>query len=392
MIRSGKLLTARTNGAEKKIRNLSINFLLGGLLAILFLSSLLLGRYPVDPYEVCLILLSGIVDVASWLLGLPAQAFSPLAGIFPPVTGAVAGYLDGLASLLRPVPHTWPPVMDTVIWQIRLPRTLAVVLVGAGLAVSGATFQGTFRNPLVSENILGVAAGASVGAAIGILLGQGPLVMQAYAFTAGVLAVALTYMISRVYRSNPTLVLVLAGIIVGSLFSAVTSLLKYVADPYTKLPDITYWLMGSFAKISQQDVLIATPIIMVPMLAIMLIRWRLNILSMGDEEARSLGLNTKTLRTLVILCSTLITAAAVSISGIIGWVGLIIPHIGRMLVGPDHKSLIIASMLIGASFLLVVDDVCRNLTSVEIPVSIVTSVIGAPIFLYLLKKSKEQWS
>jgi iron complex transport system permease protein len=385
-------ITAIQDKHKSDLKRKSMNGLLAVVLAATFFGTLFIGRYPVDPYNVVMVILAGIIDILIWLLGQPAQAFAPVAHSFPPVTDAIAGLLTAFATLVSPMPHTWPAVMDTVIWQIRLPRALAVLLVGAGLAVSGATFQGTFRNPLVSENILGVSAGAAVGAAIGILIDQGPLVMQLCAFGFGLLAVALTYLISRVYRSNPTLVLVLAGIIVASLFSALTSLLKYMADPYTKLPDITYWLMGSFAKISQRDVLLAAPIIAIPMLVIVLIRWRLNTLSMGDEEARTLGLDTKTLRTIVILCSTLITAAAVSISGMIGWVGLIIPHIGRMLVGPDHKGLIPATILIGAIFLLVVDTVCRDLTSMEIPVSIVTSVIGAPIFLYLLKKNNEGWT
>jgi iron complex transport system permease protein len=387
-----KLPAARDEKLNKELKALSINTLLVLLLVAVFLLAMFIGRYSIDPYTVILIFAAKAVDILIWVLGVPASAFAPLANALPPVTGYVAIGLGCLADAVHPVNHTWPVVMDTVVWQIRFPRIAAVVLVGAGLAVSGATFQGTFRNPLVSENILGVAAGASVGASIAILLNQSPIVIQALAFGFGVLAVMMTYMISRVYRSNPTLVLVLGGIIVGSLFSAMSSLMKYLADTTTQLPDITYWLMGSFAKISQRDAIIAAPVILIPMAIIVLIRWRLNVLSLGDEEARSLGLNTKVLRTLAILCVTLITAASVSISGIIGWVGLIIPHIARMLVGPDHKGMIPATILVGASFLLVVDTICRDLTSIEIPVSIVTSVVGAPIFLYLLKKNNEGWS
>ena len=265
-------------------------------------------------------------------------------------------------------------------------------MVGSGLAVSGAVFQGTFRNPLVSESILGVSAGAGVGAAIGILLSQSDYMIQLFAFAFGLLAVGMTYFISRVYRSNPTLILVLAGIIVGSLFSAATSLIKYVADPYTKLPDITFWLMGSFAAVNMSGVFLIAPVILLCMGFILLVRWRINVLSMGDEEARTLGINTKRLRLSIILCATLITAAAVSISGLVGWVGLVIPQMSRMLVGPDHKVMIPTSILLGASFLLVVDTICRNISATEIPISIVTSIVGAPIFLYLLKKSKENWS
>lgn len=348
--------TAHATKPKKDLKNLSINSILVVLLLAVFWMSLFVGRYGIEPYTVLLI--------------ITAQIVAPF----------------------HSVQHTWPIVMDTVIWQVRFPRSVAAVLVGAGLAVSGATFQGTFRNPLVSESILGVSAGALVGASIGILLDQGPFTIQLLAFGFGILAVAMTFSISRVYKANPTLVLVLAGIVVGSLFSAISALIKYVADPYTKLPDIVFWQMGSFGKISVTDVYVAAPIILIGIAALMLVRWRLNILSMGDEEAVALGIDTTMLRTVVILCATLISAAAVSISGIIAWIGLIIPHIGRMLVGPDHKKLLPTSVLIGGSFMLGVDIICRNLTASEIPVSIVTSLIGVPIFLFLLKRSKESWS
>ncbi len=382
---------AHTLGVNK-IKSLSVNAMLILLLTVTCFFSLFLGRYWIDPYTVLMILAAKGVDIVIWALCLPDQFFSPLERAFPPVSGAIAPLFESMASLLRPVEHTWPPTMDTVIWQIRFPRTIAVVLVGSGLAVSGAAFQGTFRNPLVSENILGVSAGASVGAAIGILLNSGSLVIELCAFAFGVSAVTMTYLISRVYRSNPTLVLVLGGIVVGSLFQAMTSIIKYMADTYTQLPDIVYWLMGSFAKASWRDVYIAAPVILLPMLGIVLVRWRLNALSMGDEEARALGLDTKTMRRIVILCATLITAASVAICGIIGWVGLIMPHIGRMLVGPDHKALIPASILVGAVFLVAVDIICRTLTTMELPLTVITSVVGAPIFMYLLKKSKDTWT
>jgi iron complex transport system permease protein len=221
---------------------------------------------------------------------------------------------------------------------------------------------------------------------------QGNSVIQLSAFIFGLLAVGMTFAISRVYRSNPTLVLVLAGIIVGGLFSAIISLMKFVADPYSKLPDIVFWLMGSFSKASSANLLPIMPIFIIAMLIIILLRWQLNVLSMGDEEARSLGIDTKRFRPIVIVCSTLLTAAAVCIGGVIGWVGLIIPHISRMVVGPDHKDMIIASILLGGSYLLAVDTICRTLASVEIPISIITSILGAPIFLYLLYKAKKTWS
>jgi len=381
----------KTKKVRDHLKSISVNSILIALLLAVLITSLFAGRYSIDPVTVIVIMAAKALDLVIWALSQPAAAFAPYSHSLSPFTEIVAAILQSMASLLQPVQHSWPRAMDTVIWQIRFPRSATVILVGAGLAVSGTAFQSTFRNPLVSENILGVAAGASVGAAIGILLDMGPFVIQLLAFGSGLLAVGLTYFISRVYRSNPTLVLVLAGIIVGSLFSAITSILKYAADPYLRLPDIVFWVMGSFAKVSISSLSVAAPVILVPMLLIVLIRWRLNVLSMGDEEARALGMDTKTMRTIVILCATLMTAAAVSVSGVIGWVGLIIPHACRLVIGPDHKSLVPVSILAGASFLLVVDILCRNLTAIEIPVSIITSIIGAPVFMYLLKVCKEAW-
>lgn len=350
---------------------LPINLLLFVMLAVIFIGSLFLGRYTIDPATVILIIGSSILERAGDL---------------------IAGVTGVRLAFFYSIQHTWPRVMETVIWNVRFPRGLAVVLAGAGLAVSGAVFQGTFRNPLVSESILGVSSGAGLGAATAIILDQSGYTVQVFAFAFGLLAVGMTYSISRVYKSNPTLVLVLTGIVVGSLFTAGTSLLKYVADPYTKLPDIVFWLMGTFSKVSMNDIYVIGPIILACMGILYLLRWRLNVLSMGDEEARALGVDTRWLRLIVILCATLITSAAVCISGLVGWVGLIIPQMARMLVGPDHKVMIPASILLGASYLLVVDTICRDISAAEIPVSIVTAIIGAPIFLYLLKKAKESWS
>lgn len=353
------------------LKSISVNLSLVLVLMILFIVALFLGRYTIDPVTVIFIVGSGVLEG---------------------IGGLLAGLIGVKIAIFWSIQHTWPSVMETVIWNVRLPRAVAVILVGSGLAVSGAVFQGTFRNPLVSESILGVSAGAGAGAAIAILLSMSSYTIQMFAFAFGLLAVGMTYAISRTYKSNPTLVLVLAGIIVGSLFGAVTSALKYVADPYTKLPDITFWLMGSFAKVSIGDVYLVAPVLLICMGILLLVRWRLNVLSMGDEEARALGIDTKKLRFIVILCATLITSAAVCISGLVGWVGLIIPQMARMLVGPDHKVMLPASILLGASYLLVVDTICRNISAAEIPISIVTSIIGAPLFLYLLKKAKESWS
>ncbi len=297
-----------------------------------------------------------------------------------------------LASTFLPIPHTWDPILDTVIFRVRLPRVIAAMLVGAGLSISGASFQGLFRNPLVSPQILGVASGAGFGAALAIIVSGDIFLVQLSAFAFGIIAVSLTYGISRIYKTTPTLVLVLAGIIVGAFFSALISLTKYVADPYDELPAIVFWLMGSLASIGNEDILVVAIPILIGTTVLLLIRWRINILSMGEEEARALGVNTKKLRVIIIVCCTIVTASSVCISGIIGWVGLVIPHVGRMLVGPNHKYLLPASLLLGAFYLLLVDDLARTLATAEIPLGILTAIVGAPFFAYLLRKSKVGWT
>jgi iron complex transport system permease protein len=360
----------RKNNSFKKI---TLNVLFVLLLLIIFWVSLFIGRYPVDPFSVILILASKLLETLGNCINSLASAI---------------GLHSSLAWSLTP---TWDFAMETVVWQIRLPRLLGAVLVGAGLSVSGAAFQGTFRNPLVSESILGVSAGAGAGAAVAIILGQNSFIIQLFACLFGLLAVFLTFLVSRVYKSNPTLILVLSGVVIGSLFGSLTSLLTYIADPQTQLPDIVFWLLGSLTKVKIENIYTAGPVILVGIAAIFAVRWRLNTLSMGDDEAKTLGLNTKVFRTFVLVCATIITAVAVSISGLIAWIGLLIPHLSRMIVGPDHKAVIPASMLIGASYLILIDTLCRTLIQAEIPLSIVTSMIGAPVFLYFLKKTKESW-
>ncbi|WP_420891001.1 FecCD family ABC transporter permease [Neomoorella thermoacetica] len=296
-----------------------------------------------------------------------------------------------LAAKVFPIEPTWPATMETVVFQVRLPRIIAAMLVGASLATAGAAYQGMFKNPLVSPDILGASAGAGFGAALAIYFSLGVVGIQVSSFLFGLLAVGLTWTLSSRIRRDPILILVLAGILIGTLFSSGTSLIKYVADPYDKLPAITFWLMGSLAAITPRDVWTALVPILAGMLPLYLFRWRLNVLSLGEEEARSLGLDTGRLRLIVILCSTLITAASVAISGMIGWVGLIIPHLARMLVGPNYRELLPAAILIGSAYLLLVDDLARVLTSVEIPLGILTSIIGAPFFLYLLLNARRGW-
>jgi len=297
-----------------------------------------------------------------------------------------------IAGKFVSLPHYWTSDMETVVFKIRLPRIIAALLVGAALATSGAAYQGMFKNPMVSPGILGVSAGASLGAALAILLSYNIVGIQIGAFAGGMLAVTITYFISVwLSRNGDTmLVMILTGIIVGMLFSSFLSLIKYSADPYTKLPAITYWLMGSLASININDVKVASIPIVLGLAVLMLVRWNLNVMSFGEDEAKALGVNTGRVRLLVIVSATMMTASAVAISGMIGLVGLIVPHLARLLVGPDYKVMLPVAMFIGALFLLLVDNLARTLYAVEIPLGILTSLIGAPFFLYLLVNTKKK--
>lgn len=288
---------------------------------------------------------------------------------------------------------TWSASIDTVIFRVRIPRILAAMLVGGALSMSGASYQGLFKNPMVSPDILGASAGAGFGAALGILLAFGIVGIQISSFLAGLGAVALTFLISTIVGkgNNTVLVLVLTGMVVSTLFSSFISMTKYLADPYSKLPAITFWLMGSLSAISIEDVKMIFIPIMLGTIPLMLLRWKLNVLSFGEEEAKALGINTTKVRLVIIIGSTLLTAASVSVCGMIGWIGLIIPHLARMLVGPNYKVLLPASFLIGGTFLLLVDDIARCVFPLELPLGILTSLIGAPFFMYLLIKGKKGW-
>jgi len=296
-----------------------------------------------------------------------------------------------LASRIFPLDATWPATLESVIVDVRLPRLLAGLLIGAGLSISGAAFQGLFRNPLVSPHILGVSAGAGFGAALGILFFGNIFMVQVLSFLFGLMAVWMTYALSRTYRSTPVLMLVLAGIIVGALFSAGTSLLKYIADPINQMPSIVFWLLGSLNNASNRDVAVVGPIILAGTVCLFLIRWRINLLTMGEEDARSLGVDTGMIRGIIIISATFISAAAVCISGIIGWVGLVIPHIGRILVGADNKHLLPVATMIGAIYLVSVDTIARTAMETEIPIGILTAMVGAPVFAYLLRKNRPGW-
>ncbi len=324
------------------------------------------------------------------LLALPVLAFLLS---FPVGRYAIApgDLITVLLARILPLEHTLPSTLDTVVFQVRLPRIAAAMLVGASLSTAGAAYQGMFKNPLVSPDILGATAGAAFGAALGIYFNFGVFGIQLSSFIFGLAAVGLAYLVGGRIRHDPVLALVLAGILIGTIFSSFTSLLKFMADPYEKLPAITYWLLGSLSAIAPKDIRFIVGPMFLGLVPLYLLRWRLNVLSMGEEEARALGLETDRLRIMVILSSTLVTAAAVSISGMIGFVGLVIPHLTRMIVGPDYKTLIPASMLVGSAYLVVVDDLARVLTTVEVPLGILTSVIGAPFFIYLILRSKGGW-
>ncbi|MDD4798866.1 MAG: iron ABC transporter permease, partial [Clostridia bacterium] len=263
-------------------------------------------------------------------------------------------------------------------------RIIAAALIGCALSTAGGIYQGMFKNPMVSPDILGSSAGAGFGAALGILCSFGYYGISFSAFVFGLIAVVLAVLAASKFRSNVALGLVLAGIMTGSLFQACTSFIKLVADPTDELPAITYWLMGSLASIRLPDLKMLLPVMLVGLIPLFFLRWRLNVITLSEEEARSLGVNTKRIRVLVILCATLVTAASVAVSGMIGWVGLVIPHFARKMVGCDYKVLLPATMLIGGSFLMVVDNVARTLTTSEVPIGILTAFIGAPFFLYLI--------
>ena len=296
-----------------------------------------------------------------------------------------------VAAQLFPIQRSWSESVEIIVVQIRLPRALMAMCVGGGLSISGAAFQGMFRNPLVSPDVLGVSAASGFGAALAILLSRSTLELQLLAFGFGLAGVAITYLLARVYQTTPVLMLVLSGVVVAAFFSALLSGAKYVADPESKLPAITYWLLGSFNAATLRTVVTVVPAIAVGTIGLLLVSWKLNLLSMGDEEARALGVRSEQLKAAIIVCTTLITAAAVSTSGVIGWVGLVMPHMARTLVGPDHRRLLPATLSVGASYLLVIDGVARTAAAVEIPIGILTAIVGAPYFAYLLRRTSGTW-
>jgi iron complex transport system permease protein len=295
------------------------------------------------------------------------------------------------AVLHHPFGNGDPDATDTVLFNIRLPRVIAAAFVGAALAAAGAAYQSLFRNPLVSPDILGVSTGAGLGAVIGILLGLPVVMIQLLGFAGGLLTVTLVAMLARTLRGGgDVLVLVLAGIVVGALAGAAISLVKVLADPYDQLPAITFWLLGSLAGVKANDVAATVPVVLVGLAPLILLRWRIGVLSLGDDEARALGVEAGRLRVIVIAAATLVTASVVAISGVIGWVGLMVPHMARLLVGPRFDRLLPAAILLGAAFMVGVDTLARSAARIEIPLGVLTAVIGGPAFVWLLARSRRK--
>lgn len=319
-------------------------------LLALFLLSFVVGRYGVPLGQVVRILLSGVL----------------------------------------PLEQTWTGNMAIAVLNVRLPRILLACLVGCGLSAAGTGYQTVFQNPMAAPDILGASSGACFGAALAILTGQSAVMITVFAFLASLLSVALVYLVGSHTRGNRVVNLLLAGIMVGSLFSACTSYIKLVADPTNQLPQITYWLMGSLSGTRMGTVRFAAVCMAVGLVPLLLLRWRMNLLTLSPDEARAMGVHTGRLRLAVILSSTVLTAAAVSVSGMIGWVGLVIPHLSRRIVGSDCRRLMPMSCLFGAAFLLLVDNMARCLTATEIPIGILTAFVGAPFFIYLMVRGGDR--
>ncbi|HHU22017.1 MAG TPA: iron ABC transporter permease [Clostridiales bacterium] len=336
---------------RKKLPYGTVVLILFILLVGAVILSFMLGRYPVPPRELLGILLSKVFTVEPF----------------------------------------WNDTMELVLFNIRLPRILLACLVGCCLSAAGTAYQGVLQNPMAAPDILGASSGAAFGAALAILFNRNSWTVIISAFVFSLMTVALVIFIGERSRGKKVLGLILSGIMISSLFSAATSFVKLVADPSNQLPAITYWLMGSLAGTKRGELLFAVFPMAGGLIPLLLLRWRINVLTLGDDEARTMGVNAAALRTIVIICATLVTAASVSVSGMIGWVGLVIPHFARRMVGNNYKHLMPASMILGAIFLLLVDNVSRNLLAMEIPIGILTAFIGAPFFIYLITREGERY-
>ncbi|MGD1821693.1 MAG: FecCD family ABC transporter permease [Pleomorphochaeta sp.] len=320
------------------------------LFLVVFFVSFFIGRYPIKPSELVLVLLSRIFNIQ----------------------------------------QTWSPTVESIILNVRLPRILSSALIGAALSISGLSYQGMFKNPMVSPDVLGTSAGAGFGASIAILMGFSYISISLVSFAFGLLAVVLVAFVSSKIVNQKTLALILGGIMISSLFNSATSFVKLVADTNDTLPAITYWLMGSLASVRKSDVYFLLVVIIIGLIPLVLLRWKLNLLTLDEDEAMSLGINTILLRKIVIVCATLVTSASICVGGHIGWIGLVIPHFSRMIVGCDYRISLPVSILMGSSFLMLVDTISRSLLTSEIPIGILTSFIGAPFFLYLMMREAKK--
>jgi iron complex transport system permease protein len=301
--------------------------------------------------------------------------------------------VDVLWSRLTGQPTSASPAAENVVLLVRGPRVAAAVLVGAALAVAGTAFQGLFRNPLVSPDILGASSGAALGAVIGIYFSLGIIGIEVLAFAGGLAAVAAVYLIGSLLNArDPILVLVLTGVVVGALLGAGVGLVKYMADPYNQLPAMTFWLLGSLAATSVSDLLPLFGPVAFGTIILVALRWRMNVMSLPEEEARALGVATGPLRIAIVAAATLVTSASVATSGIIGWVGLVVPHLARALVGPDFPRLLPTAALLGGGYVLLIDTLARTAAPVEIPLGILTAIIGTPFFIWLLAGMQRNWS
>ncbi|MDR0439259.1 MAG: iron ABC transporter permease [Methanocalculaceae archaeon] len=378
------------SSSDRKLPNYRLRFILLILsVVVCIVGSFAVGRYSLGISDVVLVFLSSLFSAANSVFSHYDAFFSiffsfyPLTVMMEMLSAFFAGIFD-LFPLTLPGPGTWDFAVYSVLFNIRLPRICSAILVGAALSTAGAAYQGMFQNPLVSPDILGASTGAGFGAAMAIYWDLGSCAITMFAFAGGLIAVGVAYLISHLTRGSATLSMVLSGILIGSLFSATTSYIKLVADTDDQLPAITYWLMGSLAGATVDDVIFAGIVIVIGFVPLYLLRWRMNVLTLDEDEARSMGVNTNLLRLIVIICATLVTAVAVSISGIIGWIGLVIPHFCRMIFGYDYRRIIPAAAIMGAGFLLLVDDFSRTIATTEVPLGILTAFVGAPIFAYLL--------
>lgn len=329
------------------------------------------GRFT--PFAVIAMILLPIVT------GILCMCFGrmklPVSDVIDSICSIFTGEIDNLQTY-------------SVVVNLRLPRILMAIIVGAGLTCAGDTFQSLFSNPLATPDILGVTSGTCVGAILAIILSCGILETQLIALAFGLVSVLFTLKIAGKNKSGSMVYLVLAGVIASSLFNAIGSLLKYTADPQDKLPEITYWLMGSFTSATYKKLIVGSPLILIGIAIIFLLRWRLNILSLSEDEAKSSGIDIKKTRMLFILASTVITASCVSMCGQVGWIGLLIPHCARMLVGSNNRYVIPISISLGACFMILIDTLSRTISVIELPLSILTAIIGAPVFISLLSKNR----